>query len=369
KDGHSVHGGAFNEGPRQAAYLMDGMPNVHFPVTHSVEDAQKFFDQGVGQLHGFWYFEAERSFRQALKIDPKCVMAYWGMARANVNNMERGRGFLKNAVTRKGELTKREQMWIDATAAYYRYNAPKDQRDDSKARRKEYVRALENIIEEFPDDIEAKAFLVLQIWDNNGEWPIVSRMSVDALARDVLRANPMHPIHHYRVHLWDGSADARRSLDSAALCGQSGPGIAHLWHMPGGHTYTPVKRYRDAVWQQEASNRVDHFHMIHDRVMPDLIHNYAHNSDWLARNLCLLGHARAALDIAKNLDEMPRHPKYNTLTLAKAQPGYNSGNASAKLARERLMEIPVRFEMWDDVIALEKTGHLDPIDATDSTRI
>src|SRR5205809_7318244 len=98
KDGHSVHGDAFNEGPRQAAYLMDGMPKVHFEVTHSVEEAQKFFDQGLGQLHGFWYFEAERSFRQALKLDPKCIMAYWGMARANVNNMERGRGFLKAAV-------------------------------------------------------------------------------------------------------------------------------------------------------------------------------------------------------------------------------------------------------------------------------
>ncbi|HLX63854.1 MAG TPA: peroxiredoxin family protein [Planctomycetota bacterium] len=367
--GHSTHGDAFNEGPRQAAYLMDGMPNVHFQVTHSVEDAQKFFDQGVGQLHGFWYFEAERSFRQALKIDPKCVMAYWGMARANVNNMERGRGFIGKAVERKGEVTKREQMWIESTAAYYRYGVPKDQKDDSKARRKEFVRAFENIIEQFPDDIEAKAFLVLQIWDNQGEWPIVSRMSVDALAREVLAVNPMHPIHHYRVHLWD-SSEARMSLDSAALCGQSGPGIAHLWHMPGGHMYTPVKRYRDAVWQQEASNRVDHFHMIHDGVMPDLIHNYAHNSNWLSQNLCFLGRVRPALEIAEDLDEMPRHPRYNTLTLAKSQPGYNAGNASAKLARERLLEIPVRFELWDDLLRLDATGHLDETgDALTDTRV
>ncbi len=357
--GHSVHGDAFNEGPRQAAYLMDGMPRVHFAVTHSNEDAQKFFDQGLGQLHGFWYFEAERSFRQALKIDAKCVMAYWGMARANINNMERGRGFIAKAVEHKSDVTKREQMWIDSLAAYYRLNVPKDQKDDPKQRRKAMVTAFENIIEEFPDDIEAKAFLVFHIWDSAGDWPIVSRLSIDALTRDVLRVNPMHPIHHYRVHLWDGSDDARRSLDSAAFCGQSGPGIAHLWHMPGGHTYTPVKRYRDAVWQQEASNRVDHFHMIHDGVMPDLIHNYAHNSDWLARNLCILGRVRSALQIAENLAEMPRHPKYNTLLLEKAQPGYNAYNASAKLARERLIEIPSRFELWDEALVLEADGHLD----------
>ena len=108
--GHSVHGEAFNEGPRQAAYLMDGMPHVHFEVTCANPEAQKFFDQGVGQLHGFWYFESERSFRQALKIDPKCVMAYWGMARANINNQERGRGFLAKAVERKAEVTPREAM-------------------------------------------------------------------------------------------------------------------------------------------------------------------------------------------------------------------------------------------------------------------
>ena len=38
------------------------------------------FDQGVAQLHSFYYFESERSFRQAAKIDPDCAMAYWGMA-------------------------------------------------------------------------------------------------------------------------------------------------------------------------------------------------------------------------------------------------------------------------------------------------
>ncbi len=67
---------------------------------------------------------------------------------------------------------------------------------------------------------------------------------------------------------------------------------------------------------------------------------------------------------------MPRHPKYNTLTLDKAPPGYNAHNASAKLARERLLEIPVRFELWDELIALEASGHLDTgTDAAEQTRV
>src|SRR5262245_24505028 len=31
--GHSYHGEVFDEGPRQKAYLMEGMPKIHFPVT------------------------------------------------------------------------------------------------------------------------------------------------------------------------------------------------------------------------------------------------------------------------------------------------------------------------------------------------
>jgi len=69
--GHSMHGETFNEGPRQRAYLMGGTGNVHLSISTVREEADKFFDQGVGQLHGFWYFEAERSFRQVAALDPE----------------------------------------------------------------------------------------------------------------------------------------------------------------------------------------------------------------------------------------------------------------------------------------------------------
>ena len=57
--GQSLHGEAYNEGPRQQAHLMSGMGNVHFPIATRNPLAQKFFDQGIGQLHGFFYFESE----------------------------------------------------------------------------------------------------------------------------------------------------------------------------------------------------------------------------------------------------------------------------------------------------------------------
>ena len=117
--GHSYHGEAFNEGPRQRAYLMGGTGKVNFPVTTHSEKVQAFINQGVGQLHGFWFLEAERSFRQAAAIDPQCAMAYWGAATAAYNDRKRAQGFIAKAVELKSQVTEREQMYIDAANAYF----------------------------------------------------------------------------------------------------------------------------------------------------------------------------------------------------------------------------------------------------------
>src|SRR5262245_244990 len=77
---HSQPGSGFDEGPRQQARRMHGIGNVHFPITTNSEEAQAFFDQGVNLLYSFWYYEAERAFRQVAMLDPDCAMAYWGLA-------------------------------------------------------------------------------------------------------------------------------------------------------------------------------------------------------------------------------------------------------------------------------------------------
>ena len=144
-EGHSFHGEAFNEGPRQSAYLMKGMGRVRFPVTTDSQEAQLFFTQGVAQLHGFWYFEAERSFRQAAMLDPDCAMAYWGMAVANRNNTERAKKFIEEAKKRRDKADKREKLWIDSEVNYWA-----DTKKAEKDRRKKMVRDLETIIYDYP---------------------------------------------------------------------------------------------------------------------------------------------------------------------------------------------------------------------------
>jgi len=352
-EGHSYHGEAFNEGPRSSAYLMKGMGRVRFPVTTSVQEAQLFFTQGVAQLHGFWHFEAERSFRQAAMLDPDCAMAYWGMAVANRGTAERAKGFIAEAKKRRDKAGKREQLWIDSEVNYWA-----DTKKAKKDRRRKMVRDLEAIIYEHPDDIEAKAFLAVWIWQSAREGlPIHSHGAVTALIEDVLDVEPMHPCHHFRIHLWDNEKPAR-ALASAARCGQGSPGIAHMWHMPG-HIYSKLKRYHDSAWQQEASARVDHAHMMRDRVLPDQIHNFAHNNEWLTRNLNHLGRANDAVALARNMVELPRHPKYNTLAKS-GKPTEYGKRGSARYGRMRLLDTLLRYEMWDEIISSSQTVYLEP---------
>ncbi len=381
-EGHSHLGEAFDEGPRQKAYLMEKPSSVHFPITTGVALAQEFFDQGVGQLHGFWYFEAERSFRHVAALDPECAMAYWGMAMANGENETRAIGFAREAWKRREGVSARERLYVEALARFLRADsetapAPADaaapapaipaQKPDPKApltkedlaaqeRAKRYVKDLEQIIFEYPDDIEAKAFLVNQLWANEQYGlEISSQQANQALLEQIFAAQPMHPAHHYRIHLWDDEETALRVIDSAAKCGSTWPSCAHMWHMSG-HIWEDLGRSADAAWQQEASARVDHAHMMRDGVLPDQIHNFAHNNEWLVRSLRHSGRVREAIELAKNMIELPRHPKYNTL---------DKRGCSASWGRRRLLETLELHELWDEAIELSSSPYLEPCENAD----
>ena len=346
--GHSYHGEAFNEGPRQAAVLLPGMGAIKFPSAAQDETVRGFVNQGVAALHGFWYLESERSFRQAAKLQPDLAIAYWGMAMANANNQKRAREFIAEATERRDKASRHEQMYIDALAKFLAKPEKDENADQKKARQKKYIEDLEAIINEFPDDIDARALLVLQLWHSRGDIPITSNRAVDALMSEIFAVDPLHPAHHYRIHLWDGVLP-KNAIESSAKCGPALPGIAHMWHMPG-HIYSKLRRYQDAIWQQEASARSDHAHMIRTRLMPDQIHNFAHNNEWLVRNLRFLGHVNEAIGQSRDLIAMPMHPKYNSV----------SKRGSYSLGRDRLIETLTEYELWDKLAEELQAPYLAP---------
>lgn len=346
--GHSHQGESFNEGPRQAFDLIKGTGDVTIPIRTTWDQGQAYFDQGLGQLHGFWYFEAERSFRQIAAHDPDCAMAYWGMAMANTENPERAKGFIAKAKALSEKAGDQGKAYIEAQSKYLEGKPA-----DEKARREGMILDLEDLVHAFPDDIEAKAFLAMRLWQFSStppQIPIGSHEAVDALLQQVLAKSPMHPAHHYRIHLWD-NRKPECALDSAAKLAFSAPGIAHMWHMPG-HIYSKLSRWEDAAWHQQASARVDHAQMGKHLLLPDQIHNYAHNNEWLARNWINLGNRQAAFEMAKSLLANPRHPKLNTL----------EGKAhSYRFGRMRLIDVLEDFELWDEALGLAGSEWLEPL--------
>ena len=59
---------------------LTGLGTLHMPVTTSVPQAQRFFDQGLRLLYAFNHAEAIRAFREAARLDPGLAMAHWGWA-------------------------------------------------------------------------------------------------------------------------------------------------------------------------------------------------------------------------------------------------------------------------------------------------
>jgi peroxiredoxin len=345
--GHSHYGEAFDHGPRHRAYLMGGTGKIHFPVSSKDPQVQKFIEQGIGQLHGFWFAEAERSFRQAAKIDPNCAIAYWGMSLANQSlDPARARQFAAEAARHQAGVSDRERLYIQALA------------DDAGYRK---------VIAKYPSDLEAKAFEVWRLWDKyeQGDTSDTLVKTADGLMRAILDQELLHPIHHAVLHFGDALHDPKRLMDSAARCGEAAPAIGHMWHMPT-HAYYPRKDYVRSAWQLEASIRTENAHAMHDWASPS--HLYAHNNEWLIRTLLRLGRVREARQIAVSMIDMPRPAPTSTIEVTRTAASNNDSKeqlnesqaTSANYGRDRLIQVLREFEYWDELGELSRTGYLAP---------
>ena len=111
------------------------------------------------------------------------------------------RDFLKEARKRAAGISPRESLYLAALESFHKDGA------NDRARRQGWLQGLESIVQDFPGDINARAWLAMVTWQNSMEGTgIGSRQAVDVVLDTVLKAEPMHPgAHHYRIHLWDGS--------------------------------------------------------------------------------------------------------------------------------------------------------------------
>ena len=66
--------------PTQAVPLFDDLGSYHRAISSKKSTAQKYFDQGLRLTYGFNHDEAERAYREAARLDPKCAICWWGVA-------------------------------------------------------------------------------------------------------------------------------------------------------------------------------------------------------------------------------------------------------------------------------------------------
>src|SRR3954468_8681259 len=68
-----------------SASANEKLGTVHFE-TSCAPAAQVEFDHAVALLHSFQFGRARDAFHTVLKADPKCAMAYWGLALIDWSN-------------------------------------------------------------------------------------------------------------------------------------------------------------------------------------------------------------------------------------------------------------------------------------------
>ncbi len=333
--GHSQHGVAFDSGMRQKPWHMEGIGKSHFPISTKVPEVQEWFDQGNTLLHSFWFEEAERSFRWALKLDPDCAMAYWGLARTGLTwftsgpvdtpEFKRYLDFLKEAVRRKDSVTPRERLYIEAW--YAAFTGPVDDRE------KQLVRGLQQIVLKHPDDIEAKSlFALFSIRLGNA-------LGTELVLQQVFAKDPDHPgAHHYRIHDWDGVA-SEQGIESCRRYGTAAPNIGHSNHMPG-HIYSKIGMWKEAARSMDAATRVELRYMNERLALPFETWNYPHNRNYLCYIQEQLGMPETSIRGARDLLAAPRDPEKNK------DDSYNAFDQGMTA----LVRALIKFERWDEIL-------------------
>jgi tetratricopeptide (TPR) repeat protein len=297
--------------PGQIAPRLQNLGNHKFPVTTGSARAQLFINQGLMLTYGFNHAEASRSFREAARLDPKCAMAYWGMALVlgpNINlamapeKEPQAYEMMQKAIALKKNASEREQAYIDALAK--RYSG--EDKPNRSALDRAYTEAMRELHNRYPDDLDAatlyaEAVMDLRPWNYwmRDMQPYPETVEVIRVLESVLARNPNHP---GAVHLYIHTVEyARPELAEAGAerLWKLAPGAGHLVHMPS-HIFRRVGRYADASKSNEDAIAADEDYITQCRaqgVYP--LAYYPHNIHFLWDSATMEGRSLVAIEAAR----------------------------------------------------------------------
>jgi hypothetical protein len=227
---------------------------VHFR-TSCAPAIEKRFERAMALLHSFWANDAIKEFNAVLQQDPSCAIAYWGIAVALQQNPLTAQApsaqATKDALAglekarQIGAKTQRERDYLAAIELIYK-DADKT---DLRSRRLAYEKAMEALVQRYPDDPEAATFyaLALQMTVLLTDKTYSNQLKSAAILEGLAKNQPEHPgIVHYLVHAYDYPTIAERGLPAARLYARIAPNHPHALHMPS-HIYTRLGMWEDSI--------------------------------------------------------------------------------------------------------------------------
>jgi hypothetical protein len=247
--------------PSLAQPAPKALGKVHFETSCSPEAAAAF-DRGMLYQHSFWYTASQRSFEAALKADPSCGIAYWGIALSllwNPHTVPPAKNLADGAAAiskgkEVGSKTERERDYLTALSAMY---ADYD-KVDHRTRVLNYLKAMEQLAAKYPDDDEAQIHyaLALNVGASPADKTYANQLKGAAILEKIWDRQPDHPgIAHYLIHLYDTPALAEKGLTAARRYAKVAPDAPHALHMPS-HIFTRVGYWQDSIDSNVHSARV-----------------------------------------------------------------------------------------------------------------
>jgi tetratricopeptide (TPR) repeat protein len=299
---------------------------VHFKTSCN-EVAQRRFDRGMRYQHSFWYLPAREVFEEALKADPTCAMAQWGIALALLDNphiaiprpnLAPGLAAIQKA-KEIGAKTERERDYIDALMLMYA--------DYDKLSHTQRIRAFrdaqEKIAAKYPDDDEAKIAyaITLNTSADMNDKSYAQQSKGAAILEPISQRQPRHPgVTHYLIHLYDYPETAAKGLDAANRYAKVAPAAPHAQHMPS-HIYTRVGYWKQSIDSNIASVKA--------AKAEKSVGNYLHAQDYMVYAHLQLGQDKQARAV---MDEMMRETEFKATVLGA---DYALAAAPARYAVER----------------------------------
>lgn len=295
--------------------LLADIPRTQVPAGALDGDARRYFDQGMLLAYGFNHVGAIRSFREARRLDPGCIMCWWGEALANGPNINAGMddannraalAALEQAKAALGTASPEERALIEAQLLRYSPAAGSDRAALDIA----YADAMLAAAARFPanDDI---AILAVESVMNTSPWnywtpektPLTDRLAqAITLVEQVMARSPDHPqAAHVYIHLMEATRPGKAEAAADRLVGRAPAILGHLVHMPS-HIYYRTGRYADSMKANILAARADEQYLA--LVGDDALYRYGyypHNVHFLLTSAQMVGDMKTVMAETKRL--------------------------------------------------------------------